>query len=127
MNDPTETGDGTACGMNAYADKAEASTISSLGRVMTDVAEWIEGSSGVFLGHVKMAVVTGESTMTLSLTNLKKGVDRRGSLEFGHPVEIKFMAAVVDVDHDELSEKMKSALASEGFRTKDKKNIVELR
>jgi len=127
MNDSTETEDGTACGMNAYADKGEKSTISSLSRVMTNVAEWIEGSSGAFLGHVKMAVITGPNTMTLSLTNLKKGVDRRGSWSDGTPVEIKFMAAVVDIDHDELSEKMRAALISEGFRIKDKRKIVELR
>jgi len=127
MNDEDDTGGGTACGMIAYADKADASLVPSLSRVMTVVAEWIEASAGAFLGHVKMAVITGPSTTTLSLTNLKRGVEQRGSLVDGDPVEIKFMAAVVDVDPDELSEKMKNALVSEGFRIKDKRKIVELK
>ena len=127
MNLEYEKGGGTACGMNAYADRSDASTLQALDRVMTEVAEWIESEAGVFLGHVKMAVIAGPRTVTLNLTSLEMGVDHHGSLPGGVPVEIKFMAAVLDVDHDELSERMKNALRSEGFRIKENRKVIELR
>jgi hypothetical protein len=113
--------------MIAHTERTDASTVPSLIRVMTDVAEWVGSSAGVFLGHVKMAVLTAKNTVTLNLTDLETGTERHGSLPDGLPAEIRFMAAVVDVDPDKLSERMRKALASEGFTIKERKRIVDLR
>jgi hypothetical protein len=121
-----DTYGGTAHGLNAYAEITDRGTADALGRAMTEVAEWIIGSAGFFLGHVKMAVVTGDRTTTLNLTGLDIGVEHHGVLTEGSRADIRFMAAVVDVDRDELAEKMKNALISNGFKLKNK-NIVELR
>jgi hypothetical protein len=119
---------GTAHGLNAYADVTDGTTIPALDRTMITVAEWIASSAGTFLGHVKMAVTTGPRTMTLNLTDLGTGVEHHGALVNGERTEIRFMAAVLDVDHDELAERMKETLISNGFKIRSKgMNIVELR
>ncbi|MCL2143786.1 MAG: hypothetical protein FWH44_05990 [Methanomassiliicoccaceae archaeon] len=117
---------GTAYGLNATADNADEEMIISLGRVMTAVAEWIGASAGCFLGHVKMAVSTGNDTVTLSLTSMDVGVERHGKMTANVPADIKFMAAVVDVDGKQLAEKMRDAMLANGFKVKNKK-MVELR
>ncbi|MCL2143541.1 MAG: hypothetical protein FWH44_04715 [Methanomassiliicoccaceae archaeon] len=128
MADPSGIPGGTAHGLNAYADTTDADTVPSLDRAMIATAEWITSSAGTFLGHVKMAVSAGSRTMTLNLTDLGTGVEHHGSLEDGVRADIRFMAAVLDVDHGELAEVMKEALASNGFKVKDKNiNLVELR
>ena len=117
---------GTAYGLNAVADSADDDMLASLGRVMTEVAEWIGASAGCFLGHVKMAVATGGDTVTLSLTSMDVGVERHGKMTPNIPAEIRFMAAVVDVDGKELAEKMRDAMLAGGFKIKNRK-MVELR
>jgi len=102
-----------------------ASVLDALDSVMMEVAGWIKASAGCFLGHVKMAATDGERTMTLNLTDLGTGVEHHGSLADGVRVNIRFMAAVVDVDRVELAERMRSALVSKGFKIKNK-NIIEL-
>ncbi|MCL2712310.1 MAG: hypothetical protein FWD37_03430 [Methanomassiliicoccaceae archaeon] len=124
MGDP-ETSGGTAHGLNAYAGSMNIDTLNSLDMVMTEVAQWIENSSGCFLGHVKMAVTTSSGTMTLNLTDLRTGVEHHNVITNGEYAEIRFMAAVVDVDHNELAKKMRSSLLSNNIKLKDKK-IIEL-
>jgi len=118
---------GTAHGLGAYADAVGKDTLPALDRTMMAVAEWIRDTAGTFLGHVKMAVTTKERTMTLNLTDLGTGVEHHGSLIDGERLDIRFMAAVLDVDHDELAEKMRKELISNGFKIKKSMNIVELR
>ncbi|MDR0334831.1 MAG: hypothetical protein LBH69_02970 [Methanomassiliicoccaceae archaeon] len=117
---------GTAHGLNAYADAAGKDTLPALDRTMISVAEWIRDSAGTFLGHVKMAVTTGARTMTLNLTDLGTGVEHHGSLISGERVEIRFMAAVLDVDRNELADRMNKELISNGFKIKKSMNIIEL-
>jgi len=125
MTDPLGIPGGTAHGLNAYADIVDKDTARSLDRAMTEVAEWITSSAGTFLGHVKMAVASGPITVTLNLTDLGTGVEHHGSLVDGARADIRFMAAVLDVDRDELAERMKEALISNGFKIKNK-NLIEL-
>ena len=116
---------GTAHGLNAYLPLTTPKTIGSLDAVMTDVAKWIKDTVGCFLGHVKMAVTFGDRTVTFNLTDLGTGVEHHGSLPDGVRIDIRFMSAVVDVDHDELAERMRNALTSNGFKLKNK-NIIEM-
>jgi hypothetical protein len=125
MDNSAEEAGGTAHGLNAYSETADRRTLDSLDRVMMTVAQWIKATAGCFLGHVKMAVVTDGRTMTLNLTDLGTGVEHHGSLMVGAHAEIRFMAAVVDVDRSELADRMRDALVSNGFQLKHK-NIVEL-
>ncbi|MCL1904696.1 MAG: hypothetical protein FWG19_01050 [Methanomassiliicoccaceae archaeon] len=125
MSDAEDSG-GTAHGLNAYAESMNPSVISSLDRAMIATAEWIERTAGCFLGHVKVAVSAGNRTMTLNLTDLGTGVEHHGSLDDGVRAEIRFMAAVLDVDHDELAEVMKKALVSNGLKIQNR-NIIEVR
>jgi hypothetical protein len=126
MSEPSDNYGGTAHGLTAYAERTDERTTGLLDRTMIEVAEWITSSAGCFLGHVKMAITTGERTVTFNLTDLGTGVEHHGQLDAGVRADIRFMAAVVDVDHDELAAKMRGALASNGFKLKSK-NIVELR
>ena len=126
MSEPDGGSGGTAHGLNAYADIADKNTVPSLGKAMIEVAEWIDATAGTFLGHVKMAVTTGSRTITLNLTDLGTGVEQHGSPIYGERVDIRFMAAVLDVDRDELGKKMNESLVKNGFKIKNK-NIVELR
>jgi len=117
---------GTGHGLSAFHPSLSVSVLNALASAMTEVGEWIKGSAGCFLGHVKSAVTAGEKTMTLNLTDLGTGVERHGALTEGVHADIRFMAAVVDVDKGELADKMRSAMISRGFRLKDR-NIIELR
>ena len=116
---------GTAHGLSAYADTVDDDTVPSLDRAMIAVAEWIRATAGTFLGHVKMAVTTKDRTMTLNLTDLGTGVEHHGSVISGERLDIRFMAAVLDVDHGELAEKMKKELISNNFKIKKGTNIIE--
>jgi hypothetical protein len=117
---------GTAHGLTAFVDAADKNTIPALKKAMVTVAEWILANAGTFLGHVKMAVTTGTKTMTLNLTDLRTGVEQHGTLIDGELVNIRFMAAVLDVDRNELAIQMNDALVANGIKIKDKK-IIDLR
>jgi len=117
---------GTGHGLSAFHPLLTASVLDELASAMMEVGVWIKGSAGCFLGHVKSAVTAGERTMTLNLTDLGTGVERHGSLAEGTRADIRFMAAVVDVDKDELAARMRDALISRDFKLKDR-NIIELR
>ncbi|MDR0777832.1 MAG: hypothetical protein LBE48_00110 [Methanomassiliicoccaceae archaeon] len=125
MSEPSDNYGGTAHGLTAYAEITDVHTADMLDRTMVEVAQWIKSSAGCFLGHVKMAITTGTRTTTFNLTDLKTGVEHHGPLDVGVRADIRFMAAVVDVDHDELAAKMKDALVHNGFKIKNK-NIIEL-
>ena len=121
------TAEGTAFGLNAFAETTSPETIDSLYSVMTAVALWVKKSSGFFLGHVKMAVITGEfGAATLNLTDLKDGVEFHGCMVFPLRADIQFMAAVLDVDRRELSIVMERELVSKGFKIKRNKQLVTM-
>ena len=117
--------EGTAYGLNAFIDPTTQMTSDHLSSAMIEVAEWVGDSAGCFLGHVKMAVTFCERTITLNLTDLRMGVEHHGSLPEGVRADIRFMAAVVDVEHDELAEKMRDSLLTKGFKLSNK-NIIRL-
>lgn len=124
-----EMAGGTAYGLNASIDITDASVIDLLDSAMLEVGKWINDTAGMFLGHVKMAITTGEfGSMTLNLTNLDVGVEHHGSMVFPLPAKIRFMAAVLDVDQKELSKRMETSLKSRGFDVERKipGNIVQL-
>jgi len=118
--------EGTAFGLNAFAETTSPeTTIGSLYDVMTAVATWVKKSSGFFLGHVKMSVITGEfGAATLNLTDLKGGVEFHGSMVFPLRADIQFMAAVLDVDQNELAAVMEKELTLNGFKIKKNKQFV---
>ena len=118
---------GTASGLNAYIMETSPATIDSLYEVMTAVAIWVRASAGTFLGHVKMSVSTGEfGSATLNLTDLGEGVRFRGSMVFPLQADIKFMAAVLDVDTDELSGVMEEELTTRGFTVRKNRQMVTI-
>jgi hypothetical protein len=126
MSEPSDNSGGTAHGLTAYIENTDGSTAGLLDNSMGEVAKWIKATAGCFLGHVKMAITTGERTVTFNLTDLGTGVEQHGRLDMGVRADIRFMAAVVDVDQDELAVKMRDAMAANGFKMKGK-NIIELR
>jgi len=117
---------GTGYGLNITIASTDAATGDSLCKAMTEVAEWITRTAGCFLGHVKIAVTTEARTITFNLTDLDTGVERHDTIPEGVRADVRFMAAVVDVDKNELAEKMNVALASNGFKV-NKRGIIELR
>ena len=118
--------EGTAFGLNAFAETTSPeTTIDSLYAVMIEVASWVKKTSGFFLGHVKMSVTTGEfGAATLNLTDLKGGVEFHGSMVFPLRADIQFMAAVLDVNQNELAAMMEKELVSKGFKIKKNKQFV---
>jgi len=126
MTDLSDKSGGTAYGLNAFVSSTDGSTADSLAAAMTEVAEWIRRSAGCFLGHVKTAVTTEAGTVTLNLTDLGTGVEHHGSVPHGVHADIRFMAAVLDVDKNGLAERMSDALISNGFKI-NKRGIIELR
>jgi len=127
MSDLAGDSGGTAHGLNAYADSADDDTVKALSKAMITVAEWIRSEAGTFLGHVKMAVTTGSRTTTLNLTDLRTGVEQHGTLVKGERVNIRFMAAVLDVDRKELEKVMNKAVKANGFKIIEKNaNMVKI-
>jgi hypothetical protein len=64
----------------------------------------------------------------LNLTDLRTGVEQHGSPIMGERADIRFMAAVLDVNRNELAEKMNDSLKANGIKIKEKNaNIIELR
>jgi len=129
MDEDLKNSGGTGYGLVAYTEKTDGTTLSLLDDAMIEVVEWIEATSGFFLGHVKMAVAMPEKTMTLNLTDLKRGVEHHnGPMPLGVRADIRFMSAVVDVNRVELAEVMKKTFIKNGFKIKDdRKRIVEFR
>ena len=122
----TESSEGTAFGLNAFIEVTSPSTINLLYDVMIAVAQWVKKSSGIFLGHVKMSIITGEfGAATLNLTDLKDGVEFHGSMVFPLRADIQFMAAVLDVDREELSKVMETTLISNGIAIKKSKKLLQ--
>jgi len=117
---------GTGYGLNISIPSTDATTGDSLCKAMTEVAEWITATAGCFLGHVKIAITTDPRTITFNLTDLETGVERHDTIPEGVHADVRFMAAVVDVDKNELAEKMSIALTTNGFKV-NKRGIIELR
>lgn len=127
MNSAEEAG-GTAHGISArYA--MENDGLEVVKNILRATAEWVEDNAGMFLGHVKMSLdAGGNGSMTLNLTDLDTGVEEHGSMNLPANVQMKFMAAVLDVDHDELAAFMEKLLEVNGINiNRGNRNIIELR
>jgi len=126
MNSAEEAG-GTAFGISGSVQRMDASVLEQLAEILTEIGEWVRKSSGTFLGHVKMAISSANGDMTLNLTDLKRGVDHHGAIALPADVNVRLMAAVLDVSHDELAVTAQNALKKVDFKADKKGKIIELR
>jgi len=126
VNSAEEAG-GTAFGISGSVTAMDAAVLERLAEILMEIGEWVRTSSGTFLGHVKMAISSEEGAMTLNLTDLKRGVDYHGAMPLPANVNIRLMAAVLDVGHDELAVTAEKALKKVDFKADKKGKIIELR
>ena len=126
MNSAEEAG-GTAFGISGSITAMDAAVLEELGNILMEIGEWVRTSSGIFLGHVKMAISSACGDMTLNLTDLKRGADFHGAIALPADVNIRLMAAVLDVSHDELAVTAEKALRKVNFKADKKGKIIELR
>ena len=125
MNSAEEAG-GTAFGISGHIAGMDVEVLERLGNVLVEIGEWVKGTSGSFLGHVKMSLDSDSGAMTINLTDLKRGADHHGAIALPSDVRIRLMAAVLDVDHDELEVTARNALKKVDFK-EDRKDIIMLR
>lgn len=87
-----------------------------LAEVLLETGRFVKARAGYLLGHIK-ASVTDESGggVTLNLTNLDNGVERHGGLASAGGARFNFMCAVLDVDQDDLLEKMTDGIERSGL------------
>lgn len=130
-DDSAEMAGGTAYGVNVSYRNADEDVIETLSNLMLLTGEVAQTRTGMMLGHIKMAIDAGTNGgMTLNLTDMDTGVERHGSIAYPADLEIRFMAALLDVKHDELEDLMDSTLSSNGFTVLKKKHdphIIELK
>jgi hypothetical protein len=126
MNSAEEAG-GTAFGISGSVLSMDATVLGQLADILMEIGEWVRTSSGTFLGHVKMAISSENGDMTLNLTDLKRGVDHHGAITLPADVNVRLMAAVLDVSHDELAVTAEKALKKVDFKADKKGKIIELR
>jgi hypothetical protein len=105
---------GVAVGVNGHIHGFNADAEARLDNAMVQVGKWIDKTAGYFLGHVKMAIYTGDEGITLNLIDLSIGVEHHGTMAPAEKADYNFMAAVVDVDADELKHVMLHALEDSG-------------
>jgi len=116
MTDSAEMAGGTAHGLRFMIRGMNASDLEELKDAMLAVGKWVRDASGSFLGHVKMAVdCRTDGAMTLNLTDLDTGTECRGTITFPSDADVRFMAAVLDVGRDGLSNAMENALSERGY------------
>ena len=125
MNSAEEAG-GTAFGISGSVQAMDVFLLEQLAEILMEIGKWVRTSSGTFLGHVKMAIISENGDMTLNLTDLKQGVDHHGAIALPADVNIRLMAAVLDVRHDELAVTARNALKKVNFK-EDRKDIIMLR
>jgi hypothetical protein len=126
MNSAEEAG-GTAFGISGSVSAMDTAVLEQLVEILMEIGKWVERTSGTFLGHVKMAISSENGDMTINLTDLKRGADHHGAIVLPADVNIRLMAAVLDVDHDELAVTAEKALEKVNFKADKKGKIIELR
>ena len=112
--DSAEMAGGQAVGFNGEMHGFNADAEARLADALMDVGRWVEKEAGALMGHIKMAVVSDDGSVTMSLTDLKEGVMYHGRLRPCRNAEFSFMAAVLDVDGDELAHIAMHALEDSG-------------
>ena len=68
FNSAQEAG-GIAVGINGTISGFNADVEARLAHVLTDVGRWVEREAGALMGHIKMAVTSDKSTVTMFLMN----------------------------------------------------------
>ena len=126
MNSAEEAG-GTAFGISGSVQAMDTAVLEQLADILMEIGDWVKTSSGMFLGHVKMAISSDSGDMTINLTDLKRGADFHGAIALPADVNVRLMAAVLDVDHDELAVTAEKALKKVNFKADKKGKIIELR
>ena len=101
FNSAQEAG-GIAVGINGRISGFNADVEARLANILTEVGRWVEREAGALMGHIKMAVTSESSTVTMNLTDLREGVLFHGRVKPCRHVDFTFMAAVLDVDEDRL-------------------------
>lgn len=114
MNTSIEEANGSSAGFSGHIHGFNADAEARLAEMMMKIGRWVEKESGMFLGHIKMAVIYEGKGVTLNLTDLDEGVLHHGSLMPKQKVDFDFMAAVTDVDEGELEHVMLHAIEDSG-------------
>ena len=109
-----EMSGGTAVGFKGHIHGFNADAEARLDKMMMEVGRWVEQEAGVLLGHIKMAVTFEGKGVTMNLTDMNEGVLHHDVLRPKEKVDFVFMAAVTDVDHDELEHRMLHAIEDSG-------------
>ncbi len=113
FNSAEEAG-GIAVGINGEINGFNADVEARLANALTDVGRWVEREAGALMGHIKMAVTSDDSTVTMNLTDLREGVMFRGKVRPCRRADFSFMAAVLDVEEDRLRHTVIHALEDSG-------------
>lgn len=125
-----ELAGGAAHGVFFEIQRADSGDIERLADVMLRTGIWVNEISGSFLGHVKMSADSNaKGAMTLNLTDLDTGVERHGSISFPSDMDVRFMAAVLDVDAKELANAMEKHLSEQGYKVSKSHsgNIIDIK
>lgn len=112
--DSAEMAGGQAVGMNGEIHGFNADAEARLADALMDIGRWVERQAGALMGHIKMAIVSEDGSVTMNLTDLQEGVMYHGRLRPCRNAEFSFMAAVLDVDRDGLSHAALHALEDSG-------------
>ncbi|MFA6710121.1 MAG: hypothetical protein WCR24_04880 [Candidatus Methanomethylophilaceae archaeon] len=109
-----EMAGGIAVGITGHVHGFNADAEARLDNMMMDVAEWIEKNAGMFLGHIKMSVAREDKGLTLNLVDIGTGVEHHNCLAPCVLADFNFMAAVLDVDQEELEHFILHAMEDSG-------------
>lgn len=109
-----EQAGGVAAGFSGHIHGFNADAEARLDKMMMSVGRWVESEAGMMLGHIKMSVTVDGVGITLNLTSLENGVEHHDRLRPCVKADFNFMAAVLDVDKDELEHIMLHAIEDSG-------------
>ncbi len=113
FNSAQEAG-GIAVGINGTISGFNADVEARLANVLMEVGRWVEREAGALMGHIKMAVTSDSSTVTMNLTDLREGVMFHGRVRPCRHSDFSFMAAVLDVEEERLRHTILHALEDSG-------------
>ena len=114
MTTSVEEAHGAAVGFSGHIHGFNADVEFRLAEIIMKVGKWVEQESGMFLGHIKMALSCGDEGINLNLTDLDEGVLHHNTMMPKKKVDFHFMAAVTDVDAHELEHVMMHAIEDSG-------------
>ncbi len=114
MKTSMEMAGGTAVGFKGKVRGFNADAERRLRDMLTAIGKWAESESGMMTGHIKMSVSTDKGGITLNLTDMSEGVLIQGSLRPTPEAEFHIMAALTDVEKDDLEHEMLHAMEDSG-------------